>query len=49
MHTKNVVDWGVKSRLKKIRAALDAILAKEVKEKQIQIKWPGEPLSPPVS
>lgn len=26
LHTKNIVDWGVSSRLTKIRAALDVIL-----------------------
>ena len=49
MHTKNIVDWGICSRLKKIRAALDVILGEEIKKKQLQIKRPGEPLSPPVS
>lgn len=49
MHTKNIVDWGFSSRLKKIRIALDVILAEEIRKKQLQIKRPGGPLSPPIS
>ena len=49
LHTKNIVDWGVSSRLKKIRAALDVILTEEMKKKQLQIKRRAEPLSPPIS
>ena len=49
LHTKNIVDWGVSSRLKNIRAALDVILTEEIKKKQLQIKRPAAPLSPPIS
>ena len=49
LHTKNIVNWGVSSRLKKIRAALDVILTEEMKKKQLQIKRSAEPLSPPIS
>ncbi|KAI9748460.1 MAG: hypothetical protein M1835_001783 [Candelina submexicana] len=37
LHTKNIVDWGVGSRLKKIRAALDVVLTEEMKKKQLKI------------
>ena len=49
LHTKNIVDWGVSSRLKNIRAALDVILTEEMKKKQLQTKRRAEPLSPPIS
>ncbi|KAI4216526.1 MAG: hypothetical protein LQ351_001015 [Letrouitia transgressa] len=49
LHTKNIVDWGAGSRLKKIRAALDVILTEEIKKKQLKIKRRAEPLSPPIS
>lgn len=49
MHCKNIVDWGVGSRLEKIRAALDAIMAEEIKKEQLQTKRPGEPSSTPLS
>ena len=49
LHTKNIVDWGVSSRLKKIRAALDVILTEETKKKQLKMKRRAEPLSPPIS
>ena len=49
LHTKNIVDWGVGSRLKNIRAALDVILTAEMKKKQLKIKRRAEPLSPPIS
>lgn len=49
LHTKNIVDWGVGSRLEKIRAALDVILTEEMRKKQLQKKRPAEPLSPPIS
>ncbi len=49
LHTKNIVEWGFSSRLTKIRAALDVILTEELRKKQLQIKRPAEPLSPPIS
>ena len=49
MHTRNIVDWGLGSRLEKIKAALDVIQAEEAKTKQSQTKRPGEPLSRPRS
>lgn len=49
IHAKNIVDWGLGSRLEKIGTALDVILTKERKIRQAELKRRGEPLSPSVS
>ena len=49
LHIKNIVDWGINSRLNEIRDALDVILMKEMKKKQRQMKRSAESLSPPIS
>ena len=48
-HTKNIVDWGLGTRLEKIKRALDVILEEELEKKQQQMKRHGEPLSPSTS
>jgi len=45
MHARNIVDWGLGSRLEKIKTALDEILTKQFEEKQSQMKRPGGPLT----
>ena len=49
LHTRDIVAWGVNSRLEEIKAALDRILTEEIKKKQEQMKRPAKPLSSPVS
>jgi len=42
IHAKNIVDWGLGSRLEKIGTALDVILTKERKRRQAELKRRGE-------
>lgn len=46
LHTKNIVDWGLGSRLEQVKAALDSILTEEMKKNQSKIKRRAESLSP---
>lgn len=49
LHTKNIVGWGVGSRLEKIKAALDVIFEEQMRTIQPPTKEHTEPLSPPIS